>query len=247
MRCLVTRFGGATTPARHGLLGGLDVAAESLSVGLAPDAVGLRVLDARRVALDTDPERDAEVERLLVGEAELACELVDPDPCCQVVCQILSPAGGRYCSVSSILPRPAQAVRSASTAERSTSVRRARVKARVRPAASRQAAEPAHIHAPRPGRDRPSTRAPPGPATTRTSSSTGAVRRHPMHVRTGARPAPIPPLPWARPPPPAGARPRARLRRRPPPRASRAPPTTPPRSVPPRPRPAATPSRRRRW
>jgi hypothetical protein len=47
----------------------------------------LGVLDARRVALDPDAEANAEVERLLVGEAQLSCELVDPDLLCQVLLQ----------------------------------------------------------------------------------------------------------------------------------------------------------------
>jgi hypothetical protein len=51
---------------------GLDVALEALALGLAAHAIGLRVLDARRVALDPDTERAAEIERLLVGEPELA-------------------------------------------------------------------------------------------------------------------------------------------------------------------------------
>src|SRR5439155_13749688 len=50
---------------------GLDVATESLRIRLAADAVGLGVLDARRVALDADLQRLAEVECLLVGEPEL--------------------------------------------------------------------------------------------------------------------------------------------------------------------------------
>ena len=183
------------------VLGRLDVAAEAFTVGLAADAISLRVLDAGRMALDTDPERDAEVERLLIGEPELACELVDPDPRCQVLCQVLSPAGGRYCSKFSILPRRARLVRSGSIEALSTSVRRARENARFFSAASRQAPDPAHSHAPRPGNVRPARSSPPAPATTRTSSAVGAVRRQPIQVRTGvARPA-IPPLPSRRLPP----------------------------------------------
>jgi hypothetical protein len=57
----------------RGLLGGLlglDVALQPLALSLAADAVGLGVLDARRVALDPNPERAAQIERLLVGEPE---------------------------------------------------------------------------------------------------------------------------------------------------------------------------------
>src|SRR5205807_624173 len=42
---------------------GLDVAAKTVAVSLAPDAVGLRVLDARGVALDPDTQLDAQGER----------------------------------------------------------------------------------------------------------------------------------------------------------------------------------------
>ena len=68
-----------------GLLGrgfrllGLDGTTEALAVGLPTGAVGLRVLDGRRVALDAHPEGQAEVKRLLVGQAELMSELVYPD------------------------------------------------------------------------------------------------------------------------------------------------------------------------
>ncbi len=50
-----------------------------LPLDLATDAVGLRVLDGGRVALDADPERNAQVEGLFVGEVELPGELVEPD------------------------------------------------------------------------------------------------------------------------------------------------------------------------
>jgi hypothetical protein len=70
-----------------GLLG-LDLALQTLALGLTPDAVGLGVLDARRVALDSDPERAAEIERLLVGEPELSRQLVNPDSsACQLLVQ----------------------------------------------------------------------------------------------------------------------------------------------------------------
>ena len=57
---------------RDGLGGGLGLADQTLALGLAPDTVCLRVLDRRRVALHADAERQGEVERLLVGEAELS-------------------------------------------------------------------------------------------------------------------------------------------------------------------------------
>jgi hypothetical protein len=52
------------------LLGGrlrLNGTAKSLLVGLAADAVGLLLLDARGVALYPDPKLDAEVKRFFVG------------------------------------------------------------------------------------------------------------------------------------------------------------------------------------
>jgi hypothetical protein len=49
----------------------LDVATEPVAVGLAADAVGLGVLDARRVTLGLNAKVPAEVEGLFVGEAEL--------------------------------------------------------------------------------------------------------------------------------------------------------------------------------
>src|SRR5439155_24809013 len=75
-----------------GLLGrlrllGRRLALEPLAFGLATDAVGLGILDARGVALHPDPERGTKIERLLVGEPELACQLVDPDPLCQLLPQ----------------------------------------------------------------------------------------------------------------------------------------------------------------
>jgi hypothetical protein len=42
-----------------------------LLIGPAADAVSLLLLDARRVALDADPELEAEVKRFFVSEAEL--------------------------------------------------------------------------------------------------------------------------------------------------------------------------------
>jgi hypothetical protein len=58
----------------------LNLSAEPLRVGQTSNAVGLRVLDARGVALHADTKTLAQIERLLVGQAELPCELVHPDP-----------------------------------------------------------------------------------------------------------------------------------------------------------------------
>jgi hypothetical protein len=76
--------GGGLSGRGYGFGGGLglDRTTESLLVRLAADAVGLLLLDARGVALDADAERLAEVERLLVGQPELARQLVHTDACC---------------------------------------------------------------------------------------------------------------------------------------------------------------------
>ncbi len=63
----------------RGRLLGLLLALEPLSLSLAPDAVRLGVLDRGRVALDADPERDAEIEGFLVREPQLTGKLVDAD------------------------------------------------------------------------------------------------------------------------------------------------------------------------
>jgi len=45
----------------------------------SPHPVGLRLDDARRMRLDSDAERDAEIERPLIRQSELLGELVDAD------------------------------------------------------------------------------------------------------------------------------------------------------------------------
>jgi hypothetical protein len=68
----------------------LDLPDQALAVGLAPDTVRLGVLDRGGMALHADAERQREVEGLLVGEAELSCELVDADLPGQVPCSPFS-------------------------------------------------------------------------------------------------------------------------------------------------------------
>ena len=63
---------------RFGLLDD-RLAAQTLGVGEAPDAVRERVVDARRVALDADLQALTEIEHHLVLDAELPRQLVDPD------------------------------------------------------------------------------------------------------------------------------------------------------------------------
>jgi hypothetical protein len=60
------------------------IANQAVALGPSAHAVALGLLDARGMALDADAERDREVERLLVGEAELLGELVHPDLACHV-------------------------------------------------------------------------------------------------------------------------------------------------------------------
>ena len=57
----------------------LLIANQTLTLGLAADTVGLRVDDARGMALDADPQGLGEIERLGIGHAELSCEFVDAD------------------------------------------------------------------------------------------------------------------------------------------------------------------------
>src|SRR5690606_22364396 len=75
------------------LLGGglfrLGVADETLSLRLTAHAVGLRVDDARRVALYANPERGAEVERLFVREPEFSRQFVHADVRWQVLSSAL--------------------------------------------------------------------------------------------------------------------------------------------------------------
>ena len=86
-RCTCSALGsaGRAGPRSHGgclcvcRLLWLDGAPQSFPVGFAPGAVGLRVLDRRRVALDANPEVDAKVQGFLVGQPQLTGKLVDAD------------------------------------------------------------------------------------------------------------------------------------------------------------------------
>ena len=79
--CPRRRRGGGSDRRRRGRGSGLggrlrarldfDGPAQSLLIGPTTDAVGLLLLDARGVALDADPELEAQVQRFFVGEAEL--------------------------------------------------------------------------------------------------------------------------------------------------------------------------------
>lgn len=52
---------------------------QTIALGPPPDPVGLGLHNARGVGLDPDAEREAEFERLLVGQPELLGELMDAD------------------------------------------------------------------------------------------------------------------------------------------------------------------------
>jgi hypothetical protein len=55
----------------------LDRATKPVPVCLPTDAIGLGVLDRRRMTLDADPELEAQVERFLICQPELSTKLVD--------------------------------------------------------------------------------------------------------------------------------------------------------------------------
>ena len=60
-------------------LGGRRLLLEAAAVGQPADAVGRGLVDARRVALHTDLELVRELDDEVVVDAQLSCELVDPD------------------------------------------------------------------------------------------------------------------------------------------------------------------------
>jgi hypothetical protein len=91
----------------------LPVSLQTLALGLSPDAVGLCVLDRRRMALDADPELDAQVERFLVREPQLTGKLVDADLLGQLWASVLSElrarAAGTRCDGANYYPRTSPA------------------------------------------------------------------------------------------------------------------------------------------
>ncbi len=82
-RCLLRRLRGGLRGLRRLCFLGLLGPDQPVALGPPPHAVGLRLFDARRVALDADAERDREIERLLVGHPELFGQLVEADLCGQ--------------------------------------------------------------------------------------------------------------------------------------------------------------------
>ena len=66
-------------PARARDRFGLRLAAQALRVGQPADAVGRRIVDARRVALHADLELFGELDHDVVLDAQLSSQLVDPD------------------------------------------------------------------------------------------------------------------------------------------------------------------------
>ncbi len=199
MRPVVRRRDRTLAAALCGLLGhgqllfGLHVAAESFALGLPADAIGLLVLDARGVTLDTDPEIDAEVECFFVRESELTSELVDPDlfPRRQELPQSLPLGAASTAAPSSILARSDAIARSASISTAAIGPRRARSRPDRRSARSTQASRKApeagsrQIQAPRPGSLRPMRRLPSGSRTVRTRAAAGERCRQPTQVLTG--------------------------------------------------------------
>ena len=150
------------------------LAAQTLGVSEATDAVRGGIVDARRVALDADLQAFGQVDDDLVLDAELSGQLVDADLLrCQARCLL-------PCQLSASLAR------SRSRSPMRTVVRSARSSARRRIDSSRHCTGcAAHSHAPRPG---PAPRTgPSGPGWIRTSVSTGPFRRHPTQVRSGLR------------------------------------------------------------
>ncbi len=193
-------LGGRRLLGRGCRLLGLHRSAQALAVGLPPGAVSLGVLDGRRVTLDAHPQREAEVERLFVGQSELVGELIDADllrqrlllPFLHVVDADTHIRPSILAHHRASLSEPCRdfppegdpsAARIRSTCRSLTGPCSARSKDRRFSARSMQPGELAHNHAPRPGRLRPMTSEPSSWRTTRTSWSTGPVRRHPMQVR----------------------------------------------------------------
>ena len=181
-RCRVVggRRGGllGALASRLGRLFGLDVALQTLPLGLAAHPVGLSFLDARGVALDTDAEGDAEVECLLVGEAELLGELMDSDLSCHVRGQPfigrVPPPGhgpGTDKSLRFSYSFPNSALRRSRTASAPTGARKARSKARRFSARSTHPGCPWQSQAPRPGAVRLTTSCPSRLRAIRTSST----------------------------------------------------------------------------
>ena len=66
-----------------GLLGlrWLLVADQTLALSLATHTISLGLNHTRRVALDPNTQRVAEIQALFVGEPQFFCQLVDPDIC----------------------------------------------------------------------------------------------------------------------------------------------------------------------
>ncbi len=61
--------------------------AHAQALGIAASTIGLRTLDARRMAPHADSQRKAEVQRLLVAHTELFCQLVHTDILGQLLLQ----------------------------------------------------------------------------------------------------------------------------------------------------------------
>lgn len=84
-------------------LRGLMRPLQALALGLPADPVSLSVLDARGVARNTYPHRQAEIQAFFVGQAKLACQLVNPDLLGQVARQSLSSSSCLVAAAPSLL------------------------------------------------------------------------------------------------------------------------------------------------
>jgi hypothetical protein len=142
---------------------GLLIPLQAFAFSLSTSAISLGLLDARGVSLHPDAQRVAEVDRLLVREAELLGELVDPDLSCHARGQPfigIEPPGSRRATSKCGTPVRTE-TRSVPRSEAGTAPtgrRSARATARVRIARRAHSAErSAHSHAPRPGAWRSTT------------------------------------------------------------------------------------------
>ena len=164
------------------------LAPQVAAVGQPADAVGRRVVDARRVALHPDLELFGEIQHDLVVDAELSGELVDPDllggqsqirPYCSPAPDGADPAplAGRLHTVSHGVLRCRCSSRGSGAPARTP---------RRLTAWSKHAGRARHTaRLPDPAPAGRRTRLPSGRRAIRSSSSGAALRPHPTQLRSG--------------------------------------------------------------